>query len=85
MLAYSERVASQLRTKPGLMAELVQKGLLFSLPVHDAVAIIEQHNGLVKVQERSGEFEDKVGWVRADQIEGTSASKLAGKPVERLH
>jgi hypothetical protein len=75
MLAYDETVASQLRTKPGLMAELVQRGLLFSLPVHAAVAIIEQHDDFVRVQERSGEFEDKVGWVRADQIEGMSACK----------
>jgi hypothetical protein len=75
MLAYDETVASQLRTKPGLMAELAQRGLLFSLPVHAAVAIIEQHDDFVKVQERSGEFEDKVGWVRADQIEGISACK----------
>lgn len=75
MLAYDETVASQLRTKPGLMAELVRKGRLFSLPVHAAVAIIEQHGDFVKVQERSGEFEDKVGWVRADQIEGMSACK----------
>ena len=75
MLAYDETVASQLRTKPGLMAGLVQRGLLFSLPVHAAVAIIEQHDDFVKVQERSGEFEDKVRWVRADQIEGMSACK----------
>jgi len=93
MLAYDETVASQLRTKPGLMAELVQRGLLFSLPAHAAVAIIEQHDDFVKVQERSGEFEDKVGWVRADQIEGMSACKPGvtsycqgrSKQVERSH
>jgi hypothetical protein len=75
ILAYDETVALQLRTKPGLMAELVQNGLLFSLPAHAAVAIIEQHDDLVRVQERSGEFEGKVGWVRADQIEGMPACK----------
>ena len=75
MLAYDETAASQLRTKPGLAPELVQRGLLFSLPVHTAVAIIEQHDDFLKVQSRSGDLEDKVGWVRADQIEGMSACK----------
>jgi hypothetical protein len=75
MLAYDETAASQLRTKPGLVPELVQSGLLFSLPVHTAVAIIEQHDDFLKVQSRSGDLEDKVGWVRADQIEGMSACK----------
>ena len=75
MLAYDETAASQLRTKPGLAPELVQRGLLFSLPVHTAVAIIEQHDDFLKVQSRSGDLEDKVGWVRGDQIEGMSACK----------
>jgi hypothetical protein len=68
VLAYDEAAAAELREKPDVFSDLVQKGLLFTVPNHSAVAIEESHDGLLKIRILDGAAEGKVGWVRANQV-----------------
>jgi hypothetical protein len=68
ILASEEEAAAKMRNEPGLLSELVAKGLLFSAPIHTEVAIEERHDGLIKVRILAPAMEGRVGWVRAEQV-----------------
>jgi hypothetical protein len=68
MLAYEEAAAAQLRSDPRLVGDLVRRGLLFSVPVHTEVAIVEKRQGLVQVRIIGRTTGAILGWVQPDQV-----------------
>ena len=68
ILAWAEESAADLSQQPERLAEMVQKGLLFTAPNQASVAIEEVRNGLAKVRIVVSGSEERVGWVPRDQI-----------------